>query len=121
MPDPETVFTVERQQPVLIVMPQGAALNYQYQQVHLDTNSMFRLLDEPDLKHVVIDLHCVNYVDSVIISSILRMLIKARNGGGKSVFCNGSEDMQAILKCIKLGKLWPHFDSRAEALQTVLA
>ena len=119
MPDPQKVFQVERHGDVLIVVPQGAALNFQYQEVHLESNSLFRVVEEPDLRHAVIDLGSVAYVDSVIISSILRVLTKTRQGGGKAVFCSGSDEMKEILKCIKLGKLWPHFSSRDEAIQAV--
>ncbi len=119
MPDPEVVFKVERADDTLVVLPQGPALQFQHKEVHLETNALHRILDEQNMKHVVVDLQDVDYVDSVIISSILRCLTKAKQKRGRSVFCNASENMKSLLKCIKLGQLWPDFDSREEALEHV--
>ena len=121
MPDPEKVFKVEREGETLIIMPQGAALKFQYQKVHLESNYLIRILDEPEIRNAVVDLGSVNYVDSIIISAILRVLTKTRQAGGKAVFCNASDDMQDVLKCIKIGKLWPLYASREEALQSMRA
>lgn len=119
MLDPQKVFKVERHGDVLVVLPQGPALDFRYQEVHLESNALYRVVDEPQLKHVVVDLGCVSFVDSVIISSILRVLTRVKQRGGKAVFCCGSENMQSILKCIKIGKLWPHFDTREQAIEYV--
>ena len=78
-------------------------------------------LDGPGMLNVIIDLQSVDYVDSVIISSLLRCLTKCKQRRGKSVFCNASENMTELLKCIRLGKLWPSYDSREEALAAVNA
>ena len=121
MPDPQTVFKVERLESVLVVLPQGPALNFQYNQVHLESNSLFRVLDEPTLKNAIVDLEAVDYVDSVIISSILRVCTKTKQKGGKAVFCNASESMESVLKCIKIGKLWTLYTTRDEALQALAA
>lgn len=119
MSDPQKVFKLEREGNSLIVLPQGPALQFQHNEVHLESNAIHRALDDPGMLHVVIDLSCVDYVDSVIISSILRCLTKCKQRRGKSVFCNASENMAELLKCIRIGKLWPSFDSREEALQAV--
>lgn len=116
MPDPQKVFKVERAGAALIVLPQGPALHFQHNEVHVESNALYRCLDEREIGHVIIDLSDVDYVDSVIISSILRCLTKIKQKRGKSVFCCASENMQELLKCIKLGKLWPSFDTRDEAL-----
>jgi anti-sigma B factor antagonist len=119
MPDPQKVFKVEREGNTLIVLPQGPALHFQHNEVHLESNELYRALDGPGMLHVVIDMQAVDYVDSVIISSILRCLTKCKQRRGKSVFCNASENMTELLKCIRLGKLWPSFDSREESLEAV--
>ncbi|MDA0284393.1 MAG: STAS domain-containing protein [Planctomycetota bacterium] len=119
MADPQKVFKLERDGNTLIVLPQGPALQFQHTEVHLESNALYRVLDEPGLVHVIIDLQSVDYVDSVIISSILRCLTKCKQRRGKSVFCNASENMAELLKCIRIGKLWPSFDSREAAMQAV--
>ena len=121
MPDPQKVFKVERVSDVLVMRPQGPALHFQHHEVHVESNALYRVLDEPKIKHVVVDLQDVDYVDSVIISSILRCLTKTKQKRGKSVFCNCSENMQSLLKCIKIGKLWPTFETRDDALGHIAA
>ncbi|MBW3542508.1 MAG: STAS domain-containing protein [Planctomycetes bacterium] len=116
MPDPTVVFKVERAAPTLVVIPQGPALKFPYPEVHRESNDVFRLLDEPALKNVLIDLSAVDYVDSVIIGSIIRLLQKAKLKRGKACFCRASQQMYEILKSIKIGSLWPLFDTREEAL-----
>jgi len=119
MPDPQKVFKVERLEGTLVVLPQGPALHFQHNEVHLETNALHRILDEPNMIHVVVDLCDVDYVDSVIISSVLRCLTKARQKRGKSVFCGASDNMRELLKCIRLGKLWPEFPTRGEAIEFI--
>ncbi len=117
--DPDKVFKVERLGDTLIVLPQGPTLNFQYQEVHLESNSLQQIVDDPQLVNAVVDLKDVKYLDSLIINALLRVLAKTKRGGGTAVFCNGTDDMQEILKCIKIGKLWPHHETREKALQSL--
>jgi anti-anti-sigma factor len=119
MPDPSKVFQIVRLASTLVVVPQGATMNFQYTDVHLESNELFRILDEPNIKNVLIDLGAVDYIDSIIISSLLRVLTKSRQLGGKGVFCCASDDVKEVLKCIQIGRLWPLFDTREEALGEV--
>ena len=113
------VFLVEQVGGTLVVVPQGPALNFRYPDVHRESNELFRMMDGPDLNNVVIDLSAVDYVDSVIIGSIIRLLQKARVRRGRAVFCSASDSMQEILKSIKIGTMWPLFATRAEALAAI--
>ena len=117
MPDPEKVFKVERIDDKFVVLPQGPALHFNHKDVHLESNALYRAVDDRATKHVIVDLSDVDYVDSVIISSILRCLTKTKQKRGKAVFCCASENMRELLKCIKFGKLWPEFATREEAVQ----
>ncbi|MBM84385.1 MAG: hypothetical protein CMJ78_27845 [Planctomycetaceae bacterium] len=116
MSDPNTVFKIERGEGVLVVLPQGPALKFPYKQVHLESNALFRIVDEPQFRASIIDLSAVDYVDSVIISSILRVCTKTKQKGGQTVFCNATEAMESILKTIKIGKLWPLCKTRDDAV-----
>lgn len=119
MPDPSKVFQIARLPHTLVVVPQGATLNFQYTDVHLESNELFRIIDEPQLKNVLIDLGAVTYIDSIIISSLLRVLTKSRQLGGKGVFCCANNEVQEVLSCIQIGRLWPLFETREEALAEV--
>lgn len=121
MPDPVKVFRIERLGNTVVVLPQGPALQFQHNEVHVESNSLLRAVEEPVFKNVIVDLHCVDYVDSVIISSILRCLTKIKQKGGKSVFCAASENMRSLLKSIQLGRLWPEFPTREIAMEYLAA
>ena len=119
MSNPQKVFETEQLGNILIVIPQGAALNFTYQQVHVDSNALLAKLADKSIEHILIDLEFVEYIDSIIIGAIIRMLQKIKMSGGKAVFCNASEQMQEILKSIKIGTLWPLFESRELAIADI--
>ena len=119
MPDPSKVFKVARLPHTLVIVPQGATMNFQYTDVHLESNELFRIIDEPGLDNVLIDLGAVTYIDSIIISSLLRVLTKSRQLGGKGVFCCANDEVKEVLSCIQVGRLWPLFDTRDLALAEV--
>lgn len=113
------VFRVEDAAPAIIVQPLGPAINFLYRDVHGESNGLIEEFQAKGYKHVVIDLSRVDYIDSIIIGALIRVLQKARTTGGQSVFCCASENMQEILKCIKIGTLWPLYPTREEALATL--
>lgn len=113
------VFEVELSAPNLVVIPLGSTLQFQYSNIQIESNKVLRLLNLTEIKNVIIDLSKVDYLDSAIINSIIRLLQKARQTGGHAVCCNACENMQNILKCIKLGALWPLFDTREEAINHI--
>ena len=100
--DPDKVFKVERLGDTLIVLPQGPTLNFMYQEVHLESNSLRQIVDDPHVVNAVIDLRDVNYLDSLIISSLLRVLTKTKRSGGAAVFCNGSDEMRVWVNVVTL-------------------
>lgn len=110
------IFEVEQTAPNLVVVPLGSTLQFQYSNVQVESNKVLRLFDAPDVKNVIIDLSRVDYLDSIIIGAIIRLLQRARQTGGQAVFCSACDNMQNILKCIKVGTLWPLYDSREDAL-----
>ena len=119
MAAPSKVFKIARLQRTLVIVPQGATMNFQYTDVHLESNELFRIIDEPELDNVLVDLGAVTYIDSIIISSLLRVLTKSRQSGGKGVFCCANDEVKEVLSCIQVGRLWPLFETRDEALAEV--
>ena len=110
------IFEVDLTPPNLVVVPQGSTLQFQYSNVQIESNKVLRLFDAPETKNVIIDLNQVDYLDSILIGAIIRLLQRAKQSGGQAVFCHASENMQNILGCIKVGTLWPLYDSREEAI-----
>jgi len=85
----------------------------------MEANTLLRLVTESRVKNVVIDLHKLDYIDSVMIESILRVLTLARRRGGIAGFCNVSDTLREILSTIRLGEIWQHFPTRDEALAAI--
>ena len=115
------VFHVDHTGPTMIVSPRGPAMNYLYKDVHTESNGLLEEFLLNKRSHVVVDLSQVDYIDSIIIGSLIRLLQKARTSGGQAVFCSASANMQSILSCIKIGSLWPLFATREEALASIPA
>jgi anti-sigma B factor antagonist len=121
MPVLGRVFQVEGAEEVMVVVPLGPAINFLYRDVHGESNGLMEEFELQGYRHVLIDLSRVDYVDSIIIGALIRLLQKARTSGGQAVFCCASENMQDVLKCIKIGTLWPHFAARDEAVEAIRA
>lgn len=119
MTDKFEIFKVELYPPHFILIPQGSTLQYLYSNVQVESNKLLNLFKSPEYKNVIIDLSQVEYLDSIIITSIIRLVQSANQSGGQAVFCNACENMQQILKCIKVGTYWPLFDTREEALAAI--
>src|SRR5262245_11052968 len=100
MPVLGRVFRVEDSRPVMLVVPLGAAINFLYKDVHGESNGLLEEFQLRGYQHVLIDLGEVDYLDSIIIGALIRVLQKARSSGGQAVFCCGSDNMQDVLKCI---------------------
>ena len=118
MSTPHNVFRVETEGDTLIVVPQGDASGFRYNDVHIETNASLRLLDNPALKNLVVDLGSVQVLGSIIITSIIKLARKAQNVGGGAAFCNASQPMLEVLETMNFGRLWPYFPTREEAIRS---
>ena len=119
MPANAKVFNTDREDDTLIVIPQGDGLGFRYADVHSEANEIRRSLGQPDIRHLVIDLEALDYFGSEVIGVFITMAREATNRGGNAALCNASEKMQEVLNNMKLFTLWPHFNSRADALKNV--
>lgn len=113
------VFRLERDEDVLIVIPQGDANGFRYNDVHQESNVTLQALEDPTLKHVVIDLGCEQILGSIIISVVIKVCRKIGQKSGKAAFCNASPDMQEVLRTMNLTRLWNYHATRAEAVSDV--
>jgi anti-anti-sigma factor len=73
----------------------------------------------PGQKHLVVDLHKMDYFGSEFIGALVSMLRETKNRGGLACFCCASPQMTQVLSNMALFKLWPHFDTRDAALAAV--
>ena len=82
------VFRLIEDDNVLIVVPQGDAIGFRYNDVHQESNATLLKLDNnPTLQHVVIDYGCEQVLGSIIISVITtKAETKLENRSERSVF-----------------------------------
>nr|AUN35873.1 hypothetical protein [uncultured bacterium] len=113
------VFRVEFEGPTAIVVPPANPISFRYNEIHLEANAVIRMIDDPEVKNMVIDFTNVDYASSMIIGALIRMARKVTNHGGQAIMCHANGNMLEILTTMNLLKLWPHFDSRELALASL--
>jgi anti-sigma B factor antagonist len=113
------VFRVEFEGDTAIVVPPANPISFRYNEIHLEANAVIRIIDDPDVKNIIIDFTNVDYASSMIIGALIRMARKVTNHGGQAVMCHANGNMLEILNTMNLLKLWPHYDTREIALAAV--
>ena len=119
MSDVMKVFRVERSGDTTIVVPQGITAEFRYFEVHTESNTVIKQLDQHGVDKLVVDLAELEKIDAVIVDSIIRMVRRVTNRGGKATICGASDSALKTLRSMRLDTLWPYFLSRAEALQSL--
>ena len=113
------IFEVEIIPPNLVVIPQGSSLQFKYNNVQIESNKIRAHFNSPEIKNVIIDLGQVDYLDSIMISALIRLVQHTIQTGGQAVFCNACENMLNILESLKLRSLWPLVETREEAINVI--
>jgi anti-anti-sigma factor len=110
------IFSFESQGSIVIVKPRGEGSAFRYQDLHLETNVIRSQISRPGVQLLVIDLSEMEYFGSEFIGALVSMLREMRSRGSKSCFCCANAQMQQVLQNMSLFRLWPHFETREEAL-----
>ncbi|HBN78733.1 MAG TPA: hypothetical protein DD473_23565 [Planctomycetaceae bacterium] len=110
-----------QQKGITILTPMGDTLSYRdidVQREGLEINSQ---LKSTEAQVVIVDMSRSNYFGSLMIGVInsFGQTVKQRNG--QMFLCGASDEMQAVLKVMKLESLWPHFPKLADALKVAKA
>ena len=74
-------------------------------------------LNDPSVMNLVFDFGNARHVSSETIGAIAKLARRVRDTGGQAILCGISDEVQAVLKTIKLGYLWREFPSRETAFQ----
>ena len=120
-PPYKKVFELERDDDVLIVIPQGDAQGFRYNDVHQESNATLQVLDDTSLRHVIIDFGSEHVLGSIMISVVIKVCRKVATRGGKAAFCNANPDMLEVLRTMNLKHLWPYCPTRGDELTSVRA
>ena len=113
------ILHFERENETLILVPRANGFGFRYADVQSESNAVRRVLDDPDVRSLVVDLGSLDYFGSELIGAIVALARHVSDCGGRAVMCNASEKMLDVLATMRLSKLWPYFATRAEALEAV--
>ncbi len=113
------MFEVETVGQVVVLQPKGEGGGFRYQDLHSEVSSVRTFLSRPDHKHLIVDLHQMDYFGSEFIGALVSMLREIKMRGGKACFCNAMPQMLEVLANMSLTKLWPHYDTKEMALAEV--
>lgn len=110
------VFPVEVVGQSLVVFPQGDIREFFYQDIHLESNQVTRLLQTRGFRTVVIDFKDVPLVGSVILDAVATFCRNARDG---AAMCGATPEMRSVLETMNFSSIWPYYQSREEALRSL--
>jgi anti-anti-sigma factor len=113
------IFGSEQVGDVLVVIPAGEGSAFRYQDLHIESNAIRAHMLKGGCKHIIVDLNKMDYFGSEFIGSLVTMLREVKSRGGKACFCSATPQMMQVLQNMSLFKLWPHLDTRAEAIELV--
>lgn len=111
------IFDVRSDNEILIVTPKIDAGSFRYHELHREANSVRDLLNKPEINHLILNLSQLEYFGSEFIGSLVAMARETRNRRGQAVICAANPTMLDVLKNMSLFKLWPYFETEAEAIE----
>ena len=100
--DPHTISPVEIWGDTLVVIPRGDAAGFNPTAVNTELATITDLAQTPPVKHLVIDFGEANYFGSIVIGALVQLAQAVRNRGGRIALCGLSEDMQQVIRLMKL-------------------
>lgn len=112
------IFRIEGEGDTLIVIPVIDGCGFRYAQLQTEANSLRRKFELKEFKNLLMDLAHLHYFGSELIGVLIALARKVTDTGGKAAICNGSDKMLEVLNNMRLMKLWPHFKTREEALNS---
>jgi len=112
MSERATVFQMDRIGEVIVVSPLGDESSFRYFDIHNQANRVMRMLDDPTVLGVVIDLAQVPTLGWVMTSAIVRLVRNIDYRGGLAVYCAASPTNFNQFSAMKLGRPWTHHDTR---------
>jgi hypothetical protein len=113
------VFAADRAGTTLIVMPLGDAPEFLYGDVHVESNKVRRLLEGGAFHDLLIDFGNAPIQSPVTINVFVALSRIASNRGGRAMMCQASEKTRSQLQTMKLLEVWPLFETREEAIESL--
>lgn len=114
-----TVYLVDQVGDTLVVQPRGDAAGFSIQVVNSEMATITQLAQDPAVKHLIVDLAGGRYFGSIILGSLVQLNQMVRSRGGRAGLCGASEDMQDVLRLMKLDQLWEMYPTLSGGLNAI--
>lgn len=75
--------------------------------------------DHPAVRHVVLDLQNVQYMDSMCIGVLVELLTRLREGGGRIALVNTAHNVEYLFKLTRLDRVFPICRDVMKAIEVV--
>lgn len=110
------IFKTQIYGDTVVIFPLGDSQEFFYQDIHNEANRVLDVIKKRNVKHVVIEFSQSEAVGHIIVESLSSF---CRSVPGKSALCECSVATYELLKMTKLFNVWPHYQTRQDALQAV--
>ena len=104
---------------IVIVTPVSDLREFDFAETESAASKVFKLLEEKQAKHVIIDLSKTDYYGSTALGFFVKLRKRVADQGGQMALCNISTHELEVLQVTKLDDLWPICDSSDKAIETV--
>ncbi len=127
MSQDKQVFEFEQAGNVLVVIAHGPFMEFRDNDIRNAYNEAYRLLNEPETKHLLVDFSSLEYFGSTFVGILIRLAKKARANKGEAVLCHLSDNMRDMLKTLmilenaKTDFYWVPYPTREAALAALAA
>ena len=111
------IFQLQQEGETVIVQPDGEGSAFRYQDLHMEVNAIRSHMMKPGQTHLIVDLNKMEYFGSEFIGALVSMLRETKMRRGLACFCSARPQMIQVLSNMALFKLWPHYETREEALE----
>jgi len=96
------VFEFEITADVVIVTPHGPFMEFRDSDIRNAYNEAYRLLNEPGMRHLLMDFSQMDYFGSTFVGILIRLARKARSNNGDAALCHLSDNMRDMMKTLML-------------------
>ena len=115
------IFVVEQIGEIVIVTPGGDGNGFRYNDLHSETNAIRGHMMKPGTKHLIVNLEKMDYFGSEFIGALVSMLREVKTRGNEACLCCANAQMLGVLQNMSLFKLWPHYETKEEAIAAATA
>jgi len=109
----------ERRGEALVVSPLFTFASFTEADIADEWKAVEKQLDDPAIKHVVVDLGAIPYFGSTVLEWMVQMWKRVKAKGGNLVTCNVSPVGREVLSAARFDLLWHTADNCDQALARV--